>query len=455
MTNSISYIFKAVDDVTAVTRKISAGVEQVHMQVRKTVKSLEESSWMLKKVGESMSVFLSLPIVAFGVESVKAFNESEQAIAQLNAALKATHNAAGLTSEQLTKMADSLESKSLFEHSQILSGLTNQLLRFTSIRGQTFGRAQQDILDVATAKHRDLASVTVMVGKALDDPTQGLQRLARVGVVFSKTQEKVIETLAKTNKLGTAQSIILKALEMRFAGSAAAAAAAGMGPFVILQYQLKGLEEEIGSLIAKALLPMIPYLQEAIGYFKSLDPATKKMILTIVGITAVIGPLVVALGIMGLVLSSIGAAVTVILSPITLTIAAIAALTMGAIYAYTHFAAFREAVNLAGNAIVGFFTFWIALIKSAVQELKTLFNLFENNAIVGSMVKFGAELSTTVQHFVETKPASLAPLPSQNSHSSVAVNVNINDKNNNVHSVQTSQRGPARVNVGRNMAHVG
>ena len=70
------------------------------------------------------------------------------------------------------------------------------LLTFTQISGGTFDKAQMAILDMATAMATasgmevDLKDTTIKVGKALNDPIQGMTALKKAGVMFTESQKE-------------------------------------------------------------------------------------------------------------------------------------------------------------------------------------------------------------------------------------------------------------------------
>jgi hypothetical protein len=98
-----------------------------------------------------------------------------------------------------------------------------QLLTFTKLGSETFPRATEAVLDLATKMGGDLRGAVVQVGKALQDPVQGITALTRSGIQFSDAQKAMIKELVQTGDLLGAQKIILKELETQFGGSAKAA----------------------------------------------------------------------------------------------------------------------------------------------------------------------------------------------------------------------------------------
>ena len=173
--------------------------------------------------------------------------EAEKQMAQLEAVLKSTGHVAGLTSGELTKLADKLQAMSTYEDDAIV-GAEALLLTFTRIGRDVFPEALQSILDLSTALGKDLSSSTTLVGKALNDPIAGLTALSKAGVQFADDQKKIISEMVKTNRIGDAQRIVLKELATQFGGSAKAARDTLGGAFEALQHAASNvLEGESGS----------------------------------------------------------------------------------------------------------------------------------------------------------------------------------------------------------------
>lgn len=74
------------------------------------------------------------------------------------------------------------------------------LLTFTNIGGEVFPKATETLLDMATAMSggmtpgaEALTSQAIQLGKALNDPINGITALTRVGVTFTEGQKNMIE----------------------------------------------------------------------------------------------------------------------------------------------------------------------------------------------------------------------------------------------------------------------
>jgi len=276
--------------------KLSLNDKQFQSSLKKSMRSMKKFGGNMKSFGQTLSRNVTLPIVALGAASVAAFDKQAKAVAQVEAGLISTGNAAGFTSEQLQKMAADLQAKTIFGDEVILKDATAQLLTFTNIAGKQFARTQQAALNLATRLDGDLKSASIQLGKALNDPIANLSALSRSGIQFSEEQKAIIKSLAQTNKLAEAQTIILDELEKQYGGAAEAAAEAGLGPFQQLQNSLSDVSEEFGKLIVENIEPFKKLLLDVIKVLRSLTDEQKKAIVKFAGYAAVIGPVVVVLG---------------------------------------------------------------------------------------------------------------------------------------------------------------
>ena len=193
-------------------------------------------------------------------DSVQEAMKSEEVIAQLGAVLKSTGGAAGVTEEMATGLADKLDDVTRFEDEAILSG-ENMLLTFTNIGKDVFPDATQSMLDMATALGQDPVNSAMMLGKALNDPVQGVTALRRVGVQLTDDQEALIKKMVESGDVMGAQKVILGELTKEFGGSAVAAGQTAAGQFDIFNNKVGNIKEEIGN----KLLPIMGTLLDKFG----------------------------------------------------------------------------------------------------------------------------------------------------------------------------------------------
>ena len=275
--------------------KLSLNDKQFQSSLKKSTRSLKKFGASMKRTGQSLSRNLTLPIVALGALAVKSFDAQAKAVAQVEAGLKSTGEAAGFTSDELQKMAADLQTKTIFGDEEILKDATAQLLTFTNIAGQQFARTQVAALNLSTRLDGDLKSASIQLGKALNDPIANLSALSRSGIQFSQEQKDVIKSLAETNRLAEAQTIILNELDKQYGGAAEAAAQAGLGPFQQLGNQLSDVNEKLGAIIVEGIEPLKTMLKSLADSLSGTSTETKESIVKFGALTAIIGPIIIVL----------------------------------------------------------------------------------------------------------------------------------------------------------------
>ena len=206
---------------------VTAEVERAISNMKKLDKQTKSTSDLFKILGKSISAVWAIKsLVKFTAQSVSAYNSQKQVLAVLSSTVKATGANAWTSAEQLNSMADSLEKVTNFDGKSIMQ-MQSVLLGFKNISGENFEQATKAILDMAQVMGTDLKSAAQSVGKALDDPVNGMDSLKKQGFNFSAAQKKVIQDMLETNNVAGAQKIILDELAGTFGGAAQAAADSG------------------------------------------------------------------------------------------------------------------------------------------------------------------------------------------------------------------------------------
>jgi hypothetical protein len=222
----------------------------------------------VKALGPAFAVAGAAAAVGIGVQAVKAFNESEAAIAQTNAVLKSTKGIAGVTATEVTKLAIQMQNLTTFSDEEVRSA-ENLLLTFTNIGHNIFPETTKAVLDMSTALGQDLKSSSIQLGKALNDPIKGITALRRVGVNFNEATQETINSLVEEGKLLEAQKIILKEVATEFGGAAQAQAKTFAGQMKQLGNELNNVLEELGRFIVsmvRGLLPVLKLVTPVLGF---------------------------------------------------------------------------------------------------------------------------------------------------------------------------------------------
>lgn len=191
-----------------------------------------------------------------------AYKEQEKAEQRIRGLIAATGAAAGVTTKQVTDMATAYSQATTFSDDAILSGQAI-LLTFKRIKDEGFERATKASIDLAAALGTDVASSARVLGKALNDPTQGLTALSRAGIQFTETQKKAIQSLVDTGKVAEAQDVIFKKLEGTV-GGVAEQMAQGTGSIDQLKNAVGELQESVGQALAPEIVAVTLYLKDFI-----------------------------------------------------------------------------------------------------------------------------------------------------------------------------------------------
>lgn len=228
---------KTENSTKSLNTSIKEGFNGAESTVKRTTENMKNSLLALA------AGFVTFQTVA---KSVEAYKVQEQAVARLNATLKATGGAAGFSSRELQDFASELQDVTTVGDEATIS-MMSVLNTFKLISGDTYKRAVEVIQDLSIAMGQDLQSSAVQVGKALNDPIQGVGALGRVGIQFSQSQKEMIKSLTETNRIAEAQAIILEELESQFGGTARAVANTASGALSQLSNTYGDLYEEIGK----------------------------------------------------------------------------------------------------------------------------------------------------------------------------------------------------------------
>jgi len=184
--------------------------------------------------------------------SLEAINAQIKAEQKLGAVLKATGGAAGFSAEQLAAHAAAMQKVTVFGDEVILNAQAI-LATFTKINGDQFSAATEAAMNLSTVMGVDLDGAVKQVGKALNDPVQGLSALSRIGVQFTEQQKQQIKALSESGRAMEAQQIILGELEKKFGGAARAMA---QGPAGAMK-QAANAFGDFKELIGAQLLPVL------------------------------------------------------------------------------------------------------------------------------------------------------------------------------------------------------
>lgn len=209
----------------------------------------------IKGLGGIMAgLFAVEKITAFFGESIAGARESAKVGALTEQVIKSTGGAAGVSAAGVNSLATSLSNLTGMDD-EAIQGAENLLLTFTNVKNgvgagnNIFDQATEAVANMSTALGQDLKSSSLQVGKALNDPVNGMTALSKAGVSFTEEQKASVKAMVASGNTMGAQKVILAELSKEFGGAAAAAAVPGDRARVAFG----NLQEMIGG----KLLPVI------------------------------------------------------------------------------------------------------------------------------------------------------------------------------------------------------
>lgn len=240
MSNIVDVILKATDQASTTMGKVNSAFKEL--------------------TGVSIGAASAVAAIGKGLQYViNEAIEAEKADAKLNQALQSTKMIAGVTKDDLDRMASSLSRVTTFSE-ETVKGAESLLLTFTKIGRETFPDALEAALNLSTAFGQDLQSSTIQIGKALNDPN-GMAAMRRIGVSFTEAQIEMGKAMFETGDIAGYQKLILEELNTEIGGMARAMGTTYAGQVEILKNNMG----ELGETIGKVLVPTLSVAAKALN----------------------------------------------------------------------------------------------------------------------------------------------------------------------------------------------
>jgi hypothetical protein len=223
---------KALGKIEKAARRNSEGFKKLDRSRRELQAGMQGLTRSIGPLGGALSALgpagiaaaVGLGAVTLGMKNaVDAGVEHEKSMKRIEALLKSTGNASGLTAEQIDKLAFSI-AKSTLASTKGAREAAAALLTFTNVSGTAFERTLRVAQDLASVFGTSLKGEAVKLGKALQDPERNLSQLNRSGISFTQTQIDLIKGFRETGDNARATSLILETIEKQVGGSAKAEA---------------------------------------------------------------------------------------------------------------------------------------------------------------------------------------------------------------------------------------
>jgi len=308
--------------IAALTAKIGADITGLTSGLKKAGKDLNKFGSDVSRFGAAISVGISAPLTAAATQSVKAFDTQIQAEKRLEAALRSAGEFSQAALQDFKSFASGLQQVTTVGDESTLKML--QLAKSMGLSNEQAKSASKNAISLAKAMGiNEQSAIRYTAALEQGDATMLNRYLPTLRQIDDET-----ERAAKAQEL----------LGQMFS-AATSEAQNGLGPLIQLQNTLGDFQEDIGAIVLEYMQPFINGLKDFVTAFKNSSDETKRFITQVVLIGSVAGPAIVSLG---LAIKGLALGFATLLSPVALTVAAIATLAAGFIYAGYNFDAIVE-----------------------------------------------------------------------------------------------------------------
>lgn len=280
------------DAATKVSEDAGKSAESTFGRYGSSAASAFSNAAKIALVGGGLAIAGGLAAVfKTGIDEQSDFLKGQ---AQLAAGLKSTGGAAGTTTDHLEDLASSIQNYSGQTDDSIVAS-EQLLLTFTNIK-DTAGQGN-DVLDqtvkisadMAARMGGDASSSAIQLGKALNDPVNGITALSRVGVSFTDAQKKQIAAMQASGDVMGAQKVILKELNTEFGGSAKAAGETLPGQMARAKRSFEDVSQSLVAAAMPALVKLgdiltkyvVPAFQVAVNWIIANWPRIQRVIVSV------------------------------------------------------------------------------------------------------------------------------------------------------------------------------
>ena len=311
----------------------------------KLVKALEKSSNKLQqfgkdatRIGKNLSVGLTLPIAAAGGAAIKLASDFEESLNKVDVSFKSSSESVKeFAKTTLTQFGiaqgTALDMAAMFGDMGTSMGLTTD--QAAKMSTSLVGLAG----DLASFKNIQIEEATTALAAVFTGETESLKRLGIVMTEANLKQFALTQGITKNiKKMTQAEKTALRyqyviASTGNAQGDFARTQEGAANQMRIFTESLKEIGANLGQILLPAFTKMVTRVNGALKAFMDFDDRTKKIIITIAGVAAAIGPILIGVGQLPVLLKAAAVGFRILTSamlanPILAAAAAIAALTL-------------------------------------------------------------------------------------------------------------------------------
>lgn len=355
--------------VLADIKKFTSQMKNVQSQVKAVGKGVA-------RAGKMISAVATTSITAFGVTSLRAFDQQAKAEAQLRSALIANGRQVNELFSDYAEFATALQRVTTVGDESTLGMI--QVAESMGLTGEQAKRSVKNAIGLSKAFGMNEQSA-IRYTAALEE---GDATMLRRYIPALRQIEDESEMVAKAQEL----------LGNMFQ-TATAEAESGLGPLQQMKNSFGDLQEDLGAVVAEAIIPLADRLKEFFELMQQQTPETKKRFVLLATAVAGLGPALIGLGI----------AMQFVVSPITLIGVGIAGLVVLFDYTRRNAEAFKNGfVNIFQNMKLQV----LLRIREMMVGMEGLFSKLGIDILEGPISKIDEMILDTAEQMKKTAEGS-------------------------------------------------
>src|ERR1035437_9554614 len=230
----------------------------------------------MRNLGQGFQQAFGMVENIFGAGIKKAM-EYELSLAKLSGVIRSGGKDSEVSAAEMEKIAIGLSKSSMFFKSDILD-VQRYFLSFKNIGAGSINEATIAAMGLTQVLGLDLRGATIALGKALDQGSEGMKSLNRMGLKLSSDELDHVKNLENEGKTYQMQSYILTLLASKYKNVAEEIQKTDAFKLNQAQKALGDMQKQAGDLELMTVGPMLTGLSNLLNAFQKIDPTTRGLI---------------------------------------------------------------------------------------------------------------------------------------------------------------------------------
>ena len=370
---------RAVSDFNRIESELKQTTTQLDKQTSKwgklknaistTQSKLTDIGGKMVSAGKTLTTAITLPIVGAGIASVKLASDLQESTNKVDVAF-------GSSSGKVKEFANTT-----LKSFGIAKGSALDMASLFGDMGTSMGLSQEQASNMSTSlvglagdlssfKNIDIKEAETALNGIFTGETESLKRLGVVMTdanlqqyAYSKGIKTKIQDMGQAEKVQLRYNYVMD-MTKNAHGDFARTSGGTANQMRIFKESLKEVGATMGEQILPIITPVIQKINEWVQAFGKLDDKTKKIILVVAGIVAIIPPIIMGLGALALAIGAITA-------PIAIAALAIAGVIVIGVLLYKNWDKIKAKAIELKDAVVKKFQEIVAGIKGKFTEIGT------------------------------------------------------------------------------------